>query len=514
MGFIRKYHKWLGVLIVLLMVIFSVSGIILNHRQFFSTIDVSRKFLPNELQYQNWNNAAVKSTVKLNNGKILLYGNIGVWQTDSTFSEFVNFSQGFPKGVDNKKVSVVYQAYSGRLFAGSLFGFYEYDFEKSRWFLIRKTKNTSQIVDIIEKNNTLLLLSRSDITIFNLQANSYKKFMLPQPKNYDNKIGLFKTIWVIHSGEVWGETGKLIVDSAALILVFLTVTGLILFFKKRRILKESVTNEKRTSILKNIRWNLKWHNKIGWITAILLVITSLTGMFLRPPLLIPIAEKKVAKIPKTVLDNPNPWNDKLRRFIYDEKNERFYVATLGGIFYSDDFFSKPLKKLEVQPPVSVMGVNAFKLQRDSVVLVGSFEGLFTLNLKTNYIENYITKKPYIKPKKRGIPIGKEMLAGYSTDFSEEIWFDYNNGLISINNPAFNPEMPEKIQSLPISLWNVSLELHTGRIYKPFLGPFYILVVPLTGLISLFLIISGVIIWFRFFRNKKGSLQKQKRAVKK
>ena len=30
--------------------------------------------------------------------------------------------------------------------------------------------------------------------------------------NYDDKAGLFRTIWVIHSGEIYGITGKLIVD--------------------------------------------------------------------------------------------------------------------------------------------------------------------------------------------------------------------------------------------------------------------------------------------------------------
>jgi len=509
MKFLRKYHKWLGIIIVLFLIIFSFSGIILNHRQFFSSFDVNRKYLPKELRYNNWNNAAVKSTVKLKDGRILFYGNIGIWQTDSTLSEFVNFSQGFPKGIDNKKICKLHQTNSGRLFAGSLFGLYEYNFNTLKWNLIKETENTNRVIDIIEKNNSLLLLSRSDIKIFNLNTDSFKRFILPQPENYDNKIGLFKTVWVIHSGEIWGVIGKLIVDLIALIIVFLTVTGLILFFKKRKILKKNISEEKRTSLLKSIRRNLNLHNKIGWTTAIFLIITSLTGIFLRPPLLIPIAEKKVNKIPNTVLDTDNPWHDKLRRFTYDEKNNRFYIATLDGIFYSDNYFSEPLKKLNVQLPISVMGVNVFELQNDSVLLAGSFEGLFTLNLKTNYIENYISKKPYIKPKKKGIPIGKEMLAGYSTDFNKEIWFDYNKGLLGINDTTFKVEMPDEIQKQPISLWNTSLEFHTGRIYKPFLGSFYILIVPLTGLISLFLIITGVIIWFKIFRKKRNNLSKRK-----
>jgi hypothetical protein len=42
-------------------------------------------------------------------------------------------------------------------------------------------------------------------------------------------------------------------------------------------------------------------------------------MFLRPPLLITIANARVGKIPWSVLDTPNPWEDKLRAVIFDEE---------------------------------------------------------------------------------------------------------------------------------------------------------------------------------------------------
>ncbi|MEZ5197412.1 MAG: hypothetical protein R2764_13765 [Bacteroidales bacterium] len=49
----------------LFVLVFAVSGIVLNHRSLFSGFDVPGKYLLNEYQYQNWNNAAVKSSLQI-----------------------------------------------------------------------------------------------------------------------------------------------------------------------------------------------------------------------------------------------------------------------------------------------------------------------------------------------------------------------------------------------------------------------------------------------------------------
>lgn len=69
--FFRKYHKWLGVIFALIILSYVFSGIVLNHRETLSFIDVNGKLLPKEYRYQNWNNAAVKSTLKISPDGIL-----------------------------------------------------------------------------------------------------------------------------------------------------------------------------------------------------------------------------------------------------------------------------------------------------------------------------------------------------------------------------------------------------------------------------------------------------------
>ena len=492
--FFKKYHKWLGVIFLLFFLIFSFSGIILNHRELFAGFDVSRNLMPKEHLYENWNNAAVKGTERINKDSILIYGNIGVWLTDSNAASFTDFNNGFPKGVDNHKVCKIFKTKNGDLFAGTFFGLYIYNISTKNWVQIELPTHEKRITDITEKEGVLYVMTRS----FILKTSDNKTFetiTLPKPENYDNKVGLFKTLWVIHSGEIYGTVGKLIVDLVGLIFIFLTITGFILFINKYRIKSKQKKDKDVSKIVKTNKWNLKWHNKIGWITAIILLFTTITGMFLRPPLLIAIVESKVSKLPFTELDSTNPWFDKLRRIIYDEENDNFIIATPDGVYSCDSGFKNELKKFKNQPAISVMGVNVFEKTKPNTLLVGSFEGLFEWDTKTGELIDYIGKKPYQEPTGRNATY-YNVISGYSKDLkSEEFFFDFNIGSKSIGVDK-QVVMPSEIKNQNMSLWNVALEFHTARIYSVFLGGLYILVIPLLGLISLFIIISGFVVWYK------------------
>jgi len=203
------------------------------------------------------------------------------------------------------------------------------------------------------------------------------------------QFGVFKTLWVIHSGEIYGKVGRLLVDAVGLIVILISIAG------------HRIKNANKFS--------LKWHNRLGSWAILILMITTITGMFLRPPLLIPIANAKVAKIKYSELDNPNPWFDRLRDLLYDKELNRFVLATSEGIYYSNDAFGSPLRKYPVQPPVSVMGITV-------------------------------------------------------------------------------------------------LEVHTGRIFEFIIGKFYILIVPLTGLVMLLILVTGFFAWWIPYRRIKTTSQ--------
>ena len=150
-----------------------------------------------------------------------------------------------------------------------------------------------------------------------------------------------------------------------------------------------------------------------------------------------------------------------------------------------------------------MGINVFEFDDKGKLLVGSFNGLFQLDLINNTFIDYVTKKPYtVSASRGGSPIGVNMAAGFSSDFPEEVYFDYNNGLYNLDGGDFKVEMPPVIKQSRISLWNTALEMHTARLFKFVFGELYILFIPLFGLSVLFVIISGSIVVLRQKRKKR------------
>ncbi len=498
--FLRKYHKWLGIIISLFLLFFAISGIILNHRQVFSGCDVSRKLLPNNYELKNWNLGSIKNIENIAPDSNLVYGDIGIWLTDNNFSDFSDFSNGMPNGIDNKKVSKIFKSADGKLYAATLFGLYRFDDLERKWKFINLPLHNPRIVDITQKNDTLLVLSRS----FLFSSTDGKNFVKHQLKSKDpmNKVSLFKTLWIIHSGEILGTFGKILVDILAIIFIILTISGIVLFANPYLIKRKRKKNRDFEKIKKSSRFNLKWHNKLGWNTVVFLLVLTITGMFLRPPLLIAIATTKVGKIPHTILDTDNPWFDKLRAVSYNDSTQTYIVGTSAGMFYTKDIFNSPLQKFEHHVPISVMGITVLQQKSTYEYLVGSFEGLFLWNTQTGKITDYITKKPYKRPKRKGPPIGRFLVSGYVKINQQECFFDYNKGLCTFDGELSGLAMPRILQQQPISLWNLMLEVHTARFYRAIIGSFYILIIPLVGLMTVFVLISGFFVWNKRHRKRR------------
>lgn len=49
----RKQYKWLGIGLSFFMLMFCVSGILLNHRSLIKEVNVSRKYLPSRYEFHS-----------------------------------------------------------------------------------------------------------------------------------------------------------------------------------------------------------------------------------------------------------------------------------------------------------------------------------------------------------------------------------------------------------------------------------------------------------------------------
>jgi len=181
------------------------------------------------------------------------------------------------------------------------------------------------------------------------------------------------------------------------------------------------------------------------------------------------------------MDSPNPWNDKLRTLRYDARYNDWLLYTSEG-FYTLNALPEVPRAIKVpQPPVSVMGINVQTQLPEGEWLIGSFSGLFIWERSDGNSYDYFTHQ-LAKPT-RGIPISDQLIAGYSADFIDKtVVVDYNRGTERLRQP-------EEMETLPISLRNVALEVHTGRIFT-FLGKGALLYIFVMGIAIAWTIWTG------------------------
>ena len=541
----KKYHRWLGLVLSVFMLVFCVSGIILNHREVFSGCEVSRKWLPASYYIKNFNNGVVKGTVvkksaahslsSENCDSVLVYGCAGVFLTDSRLSTWQDFNADLPESIDERNVRHVVKAKDGSLWCAALRDVYRYDENSHRWKKVELPGNEERIMDVAlaKDSMTVVALTRSRVftivpfvqygEIVKIGKSSSETYrveskIIPASKKYEPKTTLFKLVWHLHSGEFFGLPGKLVVDAIALVLIVLSITGILLFILPYGIrrAKKLAAKARMKRLGKQFAWNMKWHNKIGYVTIVLTLWIAITGMCLRPPLMVPLV---LSKLPQAVGEDGNVWQDKLRAIRWDAVQGDWLVSTSEGFLRVDEDFSQAPKMLpdDECPKLSPMGVTVWESDGKGGWIVGSFRGIYRwnpVNHSLNQILDYFTGKP--SEETSMIPISDNLVCGYSEDFlgGKPLVFDFAKGVEDAKGQAValcndEPKKSRNEESMsdlicetaPMSLWNVALELHVGRCYSPFLGPLSDLFVFLSGLLITLVFLSGYIISHR--RRKKA-----------
>jgi hypothetical protein len=501
--FYKKLHKWPGLIISFILLYYAVTGIFMNHRALFSGIDIDRHVLPGNYEFQNWNNAALKGNLVICPDSVLVYGNIGIWLTDSSFTRYSSFNSGLPNGSDNRKIFDVHRAKDGELYAATLFGLYAFDNIATQWKRFGLPDDNGRFTGIESIGDTLYIINRSHLFKGKSKGRNtvFEKIQLPSPDGYAKKVGLFNTIWQIHSGEIFGLPGKLFVDFLGIITAFLSITGIIHFFFPDWIKRRFQRNRTSARLITLNKWSLKWHNKIGAWIFVFLIILFFTGMFLRPPLLIAIAKAEIVPIKYSHLDQPNPWYDKLRDILYDSDRDILLLSTSEGMYYAETNNLNPIHFVH-QPPVSVMGINTFQPFKNGAFLIGSFSGLFIWHPEYPEIYNYATGGLYLELS-TGRPVGDYKITGTITGYNGNLYMvDYDKGVVPDYHKNVFPKMPANvIEESKMSIWNVCLEIDAGRFFQNIMGNFYILIVPLTSITAIIVVISGYFLWRKKYRTK-------------
>lgn len=489
----RTAHRWIGLLMAVLMLPMCISGIILNHRQLFAGCSVSRSLLPAGYRIADFNNGVVRGTLEMPDGHVLVYGNSGLWLTDTAFTTAADFNAGLPRGIDRRTVRNVTRTADGRLWCATQFGVYS--MENGRWREHLLPGNDERLTDLTLTPDSTSVVAVTRSAVYPLTAAGFARVVPAAPEGHKERVTLMRTLWLLHSGELFGLPGQLVVDAVALVIAFLCVTGIILFVLPYALRRRIGARAKRMA--GTMKWNIHWHNRTGYVTIFFTLLIALTGMCLRPPLMIPCVMTSTAPLPGSTLHSPNAWHDKLRALRWEPTLGRWLMATSSGFALADaDFGSVSLLDRRMTPPVSPMGVNVMETTGPGQWLIGSFSGLYRWNLEDGSVTDSFTDESLEAAGSHGRTASHHLVSGYSTHFGERpVTFDYSIGADGLK------AMPEVLAHQPMSLWNFALELHVGRCYAPVLGPLSGLYVFLSGLLLIVALISGLVIHNRMKRHQ-------------
>ncbi|MBF1055340.1 MAG: PepSY domain-containing protein, partial [Prevotellaceae bacterium] len=160
----RKHHKWFGLIRAFFIVMFSLSGLVLNHPSLFARFDVSRAILPSSYHYHNWNQGLIKGSIVWKK-QVLLYGNNGIWLTNREASAFTAFNNGLPEGADNLQIRGLAVTRQGQLFALGQYALFQLHGNNTWHEVSLPNDEGDRLTDITVKADSLVITSRSNVYV-------------------------------------------------------------------------------------------------------------------------------------------------------------------------------------------------------------------------------------------------------------------------------------------------------------------------------------------------------------
>lgn len=474
----HRQHKWSSIAATVFIILFCLSGIVLNHRDMVRNAGISRAVLPPFYRYENWSGGLMRGTMPMASPDgVAVYGTGGIWLVDRAGTAVSDFNAGIPDAPDHRQVRAMTATPDSTVWALTTTGLYRLG--TTEWEAVGAAVSEDAFTDMTVKGDSLVVMSRSGVMVALPPYSDFAPVTLHAPADASGDVSAFRFVWLLHSGELFGLTGNLVVDAIALVLILLSVTGLMIWLLPKAIRRR--WHAKRLGRV--TKSSLTVHRKVGVATVVLTLAVCITGWCLRPPVLIPLAMCRVPAISGTTLGSDNYWHDKLRMVRYDDEAHEWLFSTSDGFYAVDELGDVPVKAAN-QPPVSVMGLNVFERQSDGSWLCGSFSGMYEWDRCRDIVLEWPSGTP-VADKVSGPPFGKLSVAGYTADLGPRgaaVTYDGGTTVIA---------QPDELRYLPMSLWNVALEVHTGRI---FIGAsatyFYVFVI---GLLAIWCIISGYMV---------------------
>ncbi|WP_179079061.1 PepSY domain-containing protein [Shewanella sp. UCD-KL12] len=472
-----KLHKILSLIFMPLLIIFAVSGIGLNHPSLIQSVSLPITSLPTNYHFANWNRGAIQVLVEDENGGVYAGGKSGLGY----------FYQGHYQQITNPLArhawqNLIYSLYlnDNELYIGSRDGLFRYSLDTQQWRYFDQTQD-QRIVSII-KGSEQQIIAVANHQLFTIEEDKARIFNISLAES-KQAVPLFRFIFALHSGEILGLPGRLLMDVTALALIYFCLSGLYYWLFPKATKRNLLSRERKIKGGKLFRFMAKHHNSLGLIFMPLLIICATTAMVMRPPGLLfivsansPIdfnAEQATSKLPYKIT----------QAAMLDEK---LVLLTRDGAYSGAVKEGSLLMPMKASVPIHGMGATILQPLNKNELLVGSFSGLFKWRINTDEFQA-------VQPSEQSE--GLMPVAAYS-HLDELIVFDYHQGKILDAEKRLS-EMPVELNEYArMSLWHFLFELHNLRIFQHYIGPTYLIVLLLSGLGLLIITITGTIQYLR------------------
>ncbi len=497
-----KLHKVLSLIFIPIFLFIALSGMGLNHPDIIKNISLSISSLPENYHFKQWNRGVIQTLVKDEKGGIYAAGKNGLgYFFDGSYQQIDN-----PLAINtwqNFIYSLYYDKASKQLFIGSRDGLYRYQVVTQQWHYYSQTSE-QRIVSIVKNKQSNTIIAIANHHIFTVEtavsskvANKVKERAITLAKS-SQTIPLFRFIFALHSGELLGMVGILLMDLVALSLIYFCLSGLYYWLFPKAVGKNLLSKKQQIKGGRVFRWLAKHHNSWGLVLAPLLIISAATATVMRPPgLLLIVSGNSPIDVYSSHATENIPYKITKAAFI----ENKLVLLTDDGVFsgdFSGNSNTAKFEQINFSVPVHGMGATIFQQQSDGNILVGSFSGLFV------WQEKHDSYRAVTLPEdtKGILPV-----AAYQSE-SGLVVFDFFKGKLFDQSSVFSA-MPNSINSdAKMALWNFFFELHNLRIFQDYIGPFYLLLLLAVALSLLTITITGILQYLRKGKRQKGKNRKE------
>jgi hypothetical protein len=481
----RLLHKYLGLTGLFYLLLMAVSGILLNHPSLISHISVPPDWMPPSYRLNHWNRMAMREAVfsTRHPDTFFIAGKTGVWESRDGGRSFTHLTDGFPVSAYKRDTRCLLLNETGptaQLLAGTRRGLFRYNFQAEAWSRVDRdgALPDTDIVDLVHTGSSILVFTKH--ACFRLEGAKDNPLLEAMPLVSAippvERAPFFRLLLKLHDGSVLGLPGQLVMDFAAVNMAILSISAVYIWYVPWR-RKRTGHRPARPSFFKLF---YRYHLKLGIITAVFLILFALTGIFLRPPLLIAIVRWTVPAGLLNVGYSTRPWLTEIEKAVFRPDFGDLLLATRQGFFVGPADVSAPFAPIPVNVPVHGMGVFVLESLANRQLLVGSFSGFYVWDFTAQTAKDMNGRT--VSPRRsRGHPT--DMAAGAAVDRGQlRFRADYRVGIESLPGAPLAPPLCRKRSGTPapcpygISCSSFTMDVYYGIGSAPIPGSSFLSVV--------------------------------------